>query len=90
VKLIGKGHSHGAQFVDLLVDSETGLIRIKRIVASGELGEPMHIEGHASNENSGRFFGAWRTDPARRGTDGAAEFGKRAAVHRQNIRFSQG
>ena len=31
-----------------------------RIVASGELGESMHIEGHASNENSGRFFGAWR------------------------------
>jgi hypothetical protein len=23
-------------------------------------GEPMHIEGHASNEYSGRFFGAWR------------------------------
>jgi predicted dehydrogenase len=33
---------------------------ILRIVASGELGESMHIEGHASNENSGRFFGAWR------------------------------
>ena len=33
---------------------------MRRIVASGELGEPMHIEGHASNENSGRFFGAWR------------------------------
>ena len=30
------------------------------IVASGELREPMYIEGHASNENSGRFFGAWR------------------------------
>jgi predicted dehydrogenase len=31
-----------------------------RIVVSGELGEPMHIEGHTSNENSGRHFGAWR------------------------------
>ena len=29
----GKGHSHGAQFVDLQVDSETGLIRLNRIVA---------------------------------------------------------
>jgi predicted dehydrogenase len=27
---------------------------MQRIVASGELGEPMHIEGHTSNENSGR------------------------------------
>ena len=35
-----------------------------RIVASNELGEPMHIEGHASNENSGRFFGAWRHSAA--------------------------
>jgi len=33
---------------------------MRRIVASGELGEPMHIEGHASNENAGRHFGAWR------------------------------
>jgi predicted dehydrogenase len=31
-----------------------------RIVASGQLGELLHIEGHTSNENSGRFFGAWR------------------------------
>jgi predicted dehydrogenase len=33
---------------------------MRRIVASGEIGAPMHIEGHTSNENSGRFFGAWR------------------------------
>jgi predicted dehydrogenase len=33
---------------------------MQRIVASGELVEPMHIEGHTTNENSGRFFGAWR------------------------------
>ena len=38
---------------------------MQRIVASGELGEPMHIEGHASNENSGRFFGAWRHSAAK-------------------------
>ena len=31
-----------------------------RIVASGELGALLHIEGHASNQNAGRFFGAWR------------------------------
>ena len=33
---------------------------MQRIVAAGELGEPMHIEAHASNENAGQFFGAWR------------------------------
>jgi predicted dehydrogenase len=33
---------------------------LHRIVASGDLGEPMHIEGHASNENSALHFGAWR------------------------------
>lgn len=33
---------------------------LQRIVASGELGELMHIEGHASNENAGMHFGAWR------------------------------
>ena len=35
-----------------------------RIVAAGELGEPMHIEGHTSNENAGRHFGVWRHSPA--------------------------
>jgi xanthine dehydrogenase YagR molybdenum-binding subunit len=29
----GKGHSHGAQFVDLEVDRETGLIFVRRVVA---------------------------------------------------------
>jgi predicted dehydrogenase len=37
---------------------------LHRLVASGELGEVLHIEGHTSNENSGRFFGAWRNEPA--------------------------
>jgi len=31
-----------------------------RIVAGGELGDLMHVEGHTSNENAGRHFGAWR------------------------------
>lgn len=37
---------------------------LHRIAACGELGELLHIEGHASNENAGRFFGAWRHDPS--------------------------
>jgi predicted dehydrogenase len=37
---------------------------VHRIVAAGELGEPMHIEGHTSNENAGLHFGAWRHSPA--------------------------
>jgi predicted dehydrogenase len=37
---------------------------LKRVVAAGDLGPPLHIEGHASNENAGVHFGAWRHDPA--------------------------
>ncbi len=37
---------------------------LHRVVAAGELGEPIHIEGHASNENAGQHFGAWRHSPA--------------------------
>lgn len=37
---------------------------MKRVVASGDLGEPMHVEGHASNLNAGLHFGAWRHDEA--------------------------
>ncbi|HEX9555821.1 MAG TPA: Gfo/Idh/MocA family oxidoreductase [Reyranella sp.] len=36
---------------------------LKRVVASGELGEILHVEGHYSNENSGKFFAAWRDSP---------------------------
>jgi predicted dehydrogenase len=36
---------------------------LKRVVAGGELGEILHIEGHYSNENSGKFFAAWRDSP---------------------------
>lgn len=35
-----------------------------RIAASGEIGDVLHIEGHASNENAGARFGAWRHDSA--------------------------
>jgi xanthine dehydrogenase YagR molybdenum-binding subunit len=35
----GKGHSNGAQFVDLEVDTETGLIHVKRIVAIQSCGK---------------------------------------------------
>ncbi len=37
---------------------------LKRVVASGELGDVLHIEGHYSNQNSSRFFSAWRDSPS--------------------------
>ncbi len=37
---------------------------LKRIVASGELGELLHVEGHNSNENSNRVPDGWRLSPA--------------------------
>jgi len=37
---------------------------LHRIATAGELGDPMHIEGHTSNENSGVHFGAWRHSAA--------------------------
>jgi predicted dehydrogenase len=36
---------------------------LKRVVASGEIGEVMHVEGHYSNEHSTRVAGGWRDDP---------------------------
>jgi predicted dehydrogenase len=36
---------------------------LKRVVASGEIGEVMHVEGHYSNEHSTRVTGGWRDDP---------------------------
>ena len=36
---------------------------LKRVVASGALGEILHIEGHFSNEHSTRVAGGWRDDP---------------------------
>ena len=36
---------------------------LKRIVASGAIGDVLHIEGHYSNEHSVRVKGGWRDDP---------------------------
>jgi predicted dehydrogenase len=36
---------------------------LKRLVASGEIGEVLHVEGHYSNEHSTRVAGGWRDDP---------------------------
>lgn len=36
---------------------------LREIVASGELGEILHIEGHNSNENSNAVLGGWRLSP---------------------------
>ena len=33
---------------------------LKRIVESGELGQILHVEGHFSNESTGRFYTGWR------------------------------
>lgn len=37
---------------------------LRRVVASGELGEVLHVEGHYSNENSSNFFASWRDLPS--------------------------
>ena len=37
---------------------------LKRIVASGELGAILHIEGHFSNETTGRYYTGWRGSEA--------------------------
>jgi predicted dehydrogenase len=36
---------------------------LRRVVDSGALGRILHVEGHYSNENTGRHFSSWRTDP---------------------------
>ena len=36
---------------------------LKRVVAAGELGDILHIEGNFSNEHSTRVKGGWRDDP---------------------------
>jgi predicted dehydrogenase len=36
---------------------------LKRVVASGAIGDVLHIEGHFSNEHSTRVMGGWRDDP---------------------------
>src|SRR6202140_136462 len=37
---------------------------LKRIVASGAIGDVLHVEGHFSNEHSTRVKGGWRDDPS--------------------------
>jgi predicted dehydrogenase len=37
---------------------------LKRVAASGELGEILHVEGNSSNEVSRKFFSAWRESAA--------------------------
>lgn len=37
---------------------------LARVVASGELGVLLHVEGHFSNENARHFHTSWREDPA--------------------------
>jgi predicted dehydrogenase len=36
---------------------------LKRIVAAGEIGEVLHVEGHFTNEHSTSVAGGWRDDP---------------------------
>lgn len=36
---------------------------LERVVSGGGLGEILHVEGHYSNENSSKFFAAWRNSP---------------------------
>jgi len=37
---------------------------LRKVVDSGVLGRMLHIEGHYSNENTGKHFSSWRIDPA--------------------------
>jgi len=39
------------------------MVKLRQVVASGILGEVMHIEGHYSNEHSTKFFSEWRDKP---------------------------
>ncbi len=36
---------------------------LRRVVDSGVLGRLLHVEGHYSNENTGKHFSSWRTNP---------------------------
>jgi predicted dehydrogenase len=36
---------------------------LRRVVDSGALGRLLHVEGHYSNENTGKHFSSWRTNP---------------------------
>jgi predicted dehydrogenase len=40
------------------------MAKMRELVASGILGQILHIEGHYSNEHSTKFFSDWRESPA--------------------------
>lgn len=40
------------------------MVKLREVVASGVLGELLHLEGHYSNEHSTKFFSDWRSSPA--------------------------
>jgi predicted dehydrogenase len=40
------------------------MVEFRRVMASGLVGQLLHIEGHYSNENSSNFFAAWRDRPS--------------------------
>ena len=40
------------------------MVKMREVVASGILGQILHIEGHYSNEHSTKFFSDWRESPA--------------------------
>ena len=40
------------------------MVEFRRLLASGVLGQLLHIEGHYSNENSSNFFAPWRDLPS--------------------------
>ncbi len=37
---------------------------LRKVVDSGVLGRMLHVEGHYSNENTGKHFSSWRTNPS--------------------------
>ncbi len=39
------------------------MCELKRVVANGEIGDILHVEGNFSNEHSTRVKGGWRDDP---------------------------
>lgn len=39
------------------------MVKLREVVASGVLGEVLHLEGHYSNDHSSKFFSDWRSSP---------------------------
>lgn len=40
------------------------MVEFRRVLATGVIGQMLHIEGHYSNENSSNFFAPWRDSPS--------------------------